>query len=653
MNVERWKNATLVQSLVCFLALLMISGCRFDLIDQPDSAQPGATIDITVKISDSIDETNNPHKGILCVLLPIDWNIISATYSGDIGSGIMEPSDQWADTAEFHYPAARYTGNMHWVGLISDSGYTYSGNPSVTIALNVQVGTTQGCFDLAYLATKATGGIMGWSPLAYPNRIGVPTSCQPVPEYKVSTADDWSDLFDRSSGWTGSDAVYSIPLSGYDRADDPDYRGTLFLFGDTFIGDVDENDKRLNPRLIRNTAALVRSRTADPDSTDFIWRTEPDGDPVHVFAADTPESQPGDWIWPMDGIAIGGITYVYGLRLSEDKTTGWGFQLAGVTLISFLTDSLPAISNPEQVDLPFFDIDTVAGYQAVIGQAVLDMTAGSGNPGADGYIYVYGPRSYSAQKKMIVARVLPEHIREPQQYRFWDGCEWTADIKASAELAGSISQEFSVTPLDDGRFIIVFNYGTSVGINFGESPVGPFGFPQNIYACPEIELNSNIFVYNAKAHPHLSLPGTLLISYNVNTFSLSDLLNQADIYRPRFITLHLDSATVGITAETPDVLPQLVDLGQNYPNPFNPSTSINYHLSRDAQVSLVIVDLRGREICTLIDCRQSAGNLQVQWDGCDSRGIPVAAGVYLYRISATALSTGLTQQSTRKMILIK
>ena len=48
-------------------------------------------------------------------------------------------------------------------------------------------------------------------------------------------------------------------------------------------------------------------------------------------------------------------------------------------------------------------------------------------------------------------------------------------------------------------------------------------------------------MYNAKAHPHLSRPGELLISYNVNTFDFwGDFFRDADIYRPRFIRLKLE-----------------------------------------------------------------------------------------------------------------
>ena len=80
-------------------------------------------------------------------------------------------------------------------------------------------------------------------------------------------------------------------------------------------------------------------------------------------------------------------------------------------------------------------------------------------------------------------------------------------------------------------------------MRIGESPVGPLGPMQRIYRAPEVDFDPDIFVYNAKAHPHLSRPGELLISYNVNTFDFfGDFFQYSDIYRPRFIRLIVDAA---------------------------------------------------------------------------------------------------------------
>jgi len=73
----------------------------------------------------------------------------------------------------------------------------------------------------------------------------------------------------------------------------------------------------------------------------------------------------------------------------------------------------------------------------------------------------------------------------------------------------------------------------------GYSPVGPFGPPRILWHAPEPDLDPDIYTYNAKAHPHLSQPGELIVSYNVNTFDFADHFAHAGIYRPRFIRVRL------------------------------------------------------------------------------------------------------------------
>lgn len=94
-------------------------------------------------------------------------------------------------------------------------------------------------------------------------------------------------------------------------------------------------------------------------------------------------------------------------------------------------------------------------------------------------------------------------------------------------------------------------------------------------------------------------------------------------------------------------MPSAFSLAQNYPNPFNPSTSIHYDLPKAGHVRLVIYDVLGRRICTLVDRREPAGRLQTSWDGLDERGVPVAGGLYFCRMQAGEFS------SVIKMVFVK
>mgnify|MGYP000695792920 CR=1 FL=1 len=101
------------------------------------------------------------------------------------------------------------------------------------------------------------------------------------------------------------------------------------------------------------------------------------------------------------------------------------------------------------------------------------------------------------------------------------------------------------------------------------------------------------------------------------------------------------------TLERKAIIPFTYTLHQNYPNPFNPITSLRYDLPEQAQVTLTIYDLIGREVAQLINTTQDAGYRSVKWDATDMHGKPVSAGVYLYQIRASEFV------QTRKMVLLK
>jgi outer membrane protein assembly factor BamB len=72
----------------------------------------------------------------------------------------------------------------------------------------------------------------------------------------------------------------------------------------------------------------------------------------------------------------------------------------------------------------------------------------------------------------------------------------------------------------------------------------------------------------------------------------------------------------------------------NYPNPFNNSTVIEYSLPEASDVSLIIYNLMGQKIATLVNLRQSAGNYKVIWDGIGSDGNIVSSGIYFARLTS-------------------
>lgn len=100
-------------------------------------------------------------------------------------------------------------------------------------------------------------------------------------------------------------------------------------------------------------------------------------------------------------------------------------------------------------------------------------------------------------------------------------------------------------------------------------------------------------------------------------------------------------AIVGITP-TNNEIPGEYSLSQNYPNPFNPTTNIKFAIPSTGLVKLVIFDVLGREVTTLVNEVKVAGNYTVDFNASS-----LSSGVYFYRIDAG----NFTQ--TKKMLLIK
>jgi len=107
--------------------------------------------------------------------------------------------------------------------------------------------------------------------------------------------------------------------------------------------------------------------------------------------------------------------------------------------------------------------------------------------------------------------------------------------------------------------------------------------------------------------------------------------------------LDFDPSTDAGAAEAPLV----TFLAQNNPNPFNPMTRIRFGLAAAGRVSIRIYDVSGRLIRALVDEERSAGRYEARWDGRDSRGRPVASGIYFCRMTAGDF------KETRKLALLR
>jgi hypothetical protein len=144
--------------------------------------------------------------------------------------------------------------------------------------------------------------------------------------------------------------------------------------------------------------------------------------------------------------------------------------------------------------------------------------------------------------------------------------------------------------------------------------------------------------------------------------SLSSITDAADAINRgfencRFIVdcSSITSAAVGTTTKSGDMngmtystnVPTRFELKQNAPNPFNPVTTIRLALPEATPWTVTVYDVQGRLVKQFNGQTSGAAYVDVQWNGLDERGSPVASGVYLYRVRADHFV------DVKKMVLLK
>lgn len=131
-------------------------------------------------------------------------------------------------------------------------------------------------------------------------------------------------------------------------------------------------------------------------------------------------------------------------------------------------------------------------------------------------------------------------------------------------------------------------------------------------------------------------------------YEFEDDLSEPGTYSYRLKQIDLDGTfEYSSVIEATITGPQDFTLAQNYPNPFNPETNIRYEVPVASKVTLVIYNILGEKIRTLVDEEKPIGQHSVLWDSRDDYGRNVGSGVYFYRMTADNFS------KTMKLTLIK
>jgi hypothetical protein len=224
----------------------------------------------------------------------------------------------------------------------------------------------------------------------------------------------------------------------------------------------------------------------------------------------------------------------------------------------------------------------------------------------------------------------------------------------------------------------VYRYHSDFG-SFGPYDVGPNDTLMKGFACESIGWNptrTRLWASCGSAQNRPNLYPGVVTNYSLNTWYAWDPTNwtitdsikwvsyntdslntrpRAIAFSPDGLTAYvacfgtssypaIEKFTYGPSSVRPDptVIPTSFTLSQNYPNPFNPSTEINFTITRAGLTTLVVYDMLGREVATLVSENLTAGAYTATFDA--SR---LSSGTYMYTLTSGG------NRISKKMVLVK
>ena len=372
---------------------------------------------------------------------------------------------------------------------------------------------------------------------------------------------EWAAYSDRSrcADWAGGDGVSAVRLNSSQLA---------WFFSDTYLGPAgpDTGFSRISG-FVNNSVVI---QTTAGHASSFVTMTGGGacsgpghaGQASPVVAPPAAPGGPADRYWDEDGITTGRTVVKFYNRYLAGSVP---FVPAGTVIATFGVSQLSsagrgpaygAVARPALVPLPSW-IPPGGTSPVIWGAALLQ----AGNT-----VYVYGTLSSQAQgvpggvRQLYLARVPLSRLTTFSAWRFYAGSgQWAArqqDARPVPPPDGGVSSGFSVVVIA-GRYWLI-QAGPEPGSQDidaypASAPWGPFGPGLLLYRNPAIGLDAAHdyrIMYEARAEPALSTPGSLVISYNVNSEAvtagcvpMSAFTNT--VTQPRFVSVPLAAFNPG------------------------------------------------------------------------------------------------------------
>ncbi|MEK9137366.1 MAG: T9SS type A sorting domain-containing protein, partial [Bacteroidota bacterium] len=255
--------------------------------------------------------------------------------------------------------------------------------------------------------------------------------------------------------------------------------------------------------------------------------------------------------------------------------------------------------------------------------------------------------------------------------RIYDGPPITSGTGAQFFSSGPVNVQ-----LDSGKYYMIgMGWQGSISYYSGGSRPAPVGFGQALSggsissypppATASVTATSSAFYFGAVATTSGKFISVTTMNGDtlgggestVHTVQIKTTYLEPGAHQAQLVVSSNDTAratvlvpvTVDVTTDVQgrgtEAVPGEFALHQNYPNPFNPATTIHFDLPSQGHVKLIVYDLLGREVRTLVNNELPAGYHSVAFDA--SRQVGMASGVYFYRLASQGYVV------TRRMLLLR
>ncbi|MCL2152249.1 MAG: discoidin domain-containing protein [Oscillospiraceae bacterium] len=394
---------------------------------------------------------------------------------------------------------------------------------------------------------------------------------------KATALENWNELLYNldnpdQDDWRAGDGLRSIPLTGVTGIGSGDEKTpSLLLFSDSYVSSYVDLSKSLHLNWLQMPNHVFANFSGiEPDRSKLSFVFGEKGDKSKLREPPTPDSEGGtsnvipEGFWIQDAIVIDNTLFI----LFDHQNTSLVTINTSMAKVPILEDYKVDWEN--YVWLGYSDL---WNRNNTFGVDIFDNTIEGGVPEgkADEYVYIYANVT-SGSRRCGVARVKKADFEDTEKWEFYTtGGVWSAgkaNIGSAAIITPSnfmISAQHSVTYINsgiyEGKYLMTYTEGgisERIGYLLGDNPWGPFTNPTICYIAPEVEQFTNelyqfdnsrawYVTYTAVAHPQLSKPGELIISYDCYVWDSNKSYNLGwhgtetnEHYRERFFKLDLN-----------------------------------------------------------------------------------------------------------------